>query len=219
MKTVLILSGGLDSSVLLGYLKSDGHEVHALSINYGQRHKRELDSAKRITNFYNVEHNIIDLSGLKPLLGGSSQTDDVVSVPHGHYAEESMKLTVVPNRNMILLSVATAWAISLKAESVSYAAHTGDHTIYPDCREEFVDALEKAITLCDWHEVKILRPFIHRSKAEIAKLGHDLQVPMNLTWSCYEGGTLHCGQCGTCTERREAFNLAGTIDPTVYSCV
>lgn len=216
MKTVLIFSGGMDSSVLLGWLRHQQHEILALSIDYGQRHRVELDAAALIARHYGVEHRTADLRGLKPLLAGSSQTSDL-PVPHGHYAEESMKLTVVPNRNMLMLAVAGAWAISTKSQSIAYAAHAGDHAVYPDCRPEFVDALEGALKLADWHSVSIDRPFVTKTKAEICKLGHSLDVPLHLTYSCYEGRPdVHCGKCGTCVERREAFQLSGVTDPTKY---
>ena len=144
-KSILIYSGGLDSTVLLAKLLGEKREVKALSINYGQRHIRELQAAKAICAKLGVEHRVADLSALTPLLAGSSQTDKTVPVPHGHYAAENMKLTVVPNRNMLMLAVAGAWAISLKYDSVAYAAHRGDHTVYPDCREEFCKPLSEAL--------------------------------------------------------------------------
>ncbi len=216
MKTVIVYSGGLDSTVLLYHLLDVGHEVAALSVNYGQRHVRELKAARDITARLGVRHETADLSALAGLLSGSALTDRSVEVPEGHYAEESMKATVVPNRNMLLLATAAAWAISLKAESVAYAAHSGDHAIYPDCRPEFTDALEQAIGLADWHRVSLLRPFVHLTKADIVKRGAALDVPFGETWSCYKGGEIHCGRCGTCVERREAFALAGVPDPTPY---
>ncbi len=217
MKTVLIYSGGLDSTTLLYALKAEGRDLKALSINYGQRHSRELEFAKNICAKLGVEHRTVDLSTLKPLLGGSSQTDSNVEVPEGHYAAENMKLTVVPNRNMLMLSVAAAWAISEKADTIAYAAHSGDHAIYPDCRPEFVDALNGALALADWHKVSIERPFINITKGGIVKLGAKLGVPYADTWSCYKGKEEHCGACGTCVERREAFVEAGVADPTKYS--
>lgn len=217
MKTILIYSGGLDSTVLLFKLRAEGHEVRALGVNYGQRHRKELDAATTICAKFGVEYHIADLSAIRPLLGGSSQTDDNVAVPHGHYAAETMKLTVVPNRNMIMLSVAIAWAISTKSESVNYAAHGGDHAIYPDCREEFASSLNTTALLADWHQVRIDRPFVRESKAGIVALGQGLGVPFDETWSCYEGASAHCGKCGTCVERREAFKLAGVPDPTIYT--
>jgi len=214
---IVIFSGGLDSTVLLHKLKNEGHEVLALSIDYGQRHRYELTQAARICARLGIEHRTADLSALKPLLSGSSQTSDDQPVPHGHYAEESMKLTVVPNRNMLMMAVAGAWAISRKAHGIGYAAHAGDHAIYPDCREEFVQALDTALGLADWHPVYILRPFMNMTKADIVREGHRLGAPLEMTYSCYEGvPEIHCGKCGTCVERREAFEIAQVKDFTNY---
>ncbi len=222
MKNVLIYSGGLDSTVLLAKLLAEEQEVKCLSINYGQRHTRELTHAKLICDLAGVEHRIADLSALKPLLAGSSQTDDSVPVPHGHYAAENMKLTVVPNRNMLMLAVAGAWAISLKFDQIAYAAHAGDHDIYPDCREEFINPLSEAMKHADWHHVGIIRPFMDHTKADIVREGERLNYKvgslamMRASYSCYEGRELHCGLCGTCQERRSAFRDAGVADPTEY---
>ncbi len=217
MKCILIYSGGLDSTVLLYHLIDARHEVLALSIDYGQRHRKELRSATAICRRLGVKHRIADLTTLTPLLAGSSLTSPEVKVPEGHYAEDNMKATVVPNRNMILLSVATGWAISVKADAVAYAAHAGDHAIYPDCRQEFTDAMEKAIALADWHSVRLERPFVTWTKADIARRAAELKVPVEQTWSCYQGDEVHCGRCGTCIERREAFYLANVSDPTPYA--
>lgn len=217
MKTVAIFSGGLDSTVMLHQLIGGGDEVLALSVDYGQRHRRELEHARSIATDLGLRWQLADLSAIRPLLAGSSQTSDDVPVPHGHYAAENMKQTVVPNRNMIMLAVAAGWAISEKADRVAYGAHAGDHTIYPDCRPEFADALGKAIALADWHHVALHCPFIKLSKTDIVRLGAELGVDFARTWSCYEGGKLHCGRCGTCVERREAFAKAGVTDPTQYA--
>jgi 7-cyano-7-deazaguanine synthase len=128
-----------------------------------------------------------------------------------------MRATVVPNRNMLLLAAAAAWAVSLKYDAVAIGVHRGDHAIYPDCRAEFHDAMEAALSLCDGRPVRLLRPFVALSKAEIAARAAVLGVPLAETWSCYEGGAVHCGRCGTCTERREAMFLAGVPDPTEYA--
>jgi 7-cyano-7-deazaguanine synthase len=215
-KTIVVLSGGMESATLLYHLARVGHEVRAISVNYGQRHARELRAAVELSRLVNVEHVVADLTGISPLLGNNSLSGRGVDVPEGHYADETMKLTVVPNRNMILLAVATAWAVSLKYDAVAYGAHTGDHTIYPDCRPEFAEALDKAVQLCDWHKVRLMRPFVEMDKSQIAQLGHSLGVPFHLTWTCYKGGERHCGKCGSCSERREAFAKAGITDPTVY---
>jgi 7-cyano-7-deazaguanine synthase len=215
-KTILIYSGGLDSTVCLYHLRATGHSVKCLGVDYGQRHRRELLGALKICQSLGVEYRTADLSALKPLLAGSSQTDDSVPVPHGHYAAENMKLTVVPNRNMLMLAVAGAWAISTKSDSVAYAAHAGDHAIYPDCRDEFVEPLAEAFQNADWHKVGIVRPFLSMTKAEIVKVGASLGVPFADTYSCYGGGEAHCALCGTCQERRWAFIAAGVPDPTRY---
>ena len=215
-KTVVIHSGGIDSTVLLAHLLSQGREVYALSVDYGQRHRREIEAAKKICEFYKVKHQVADLRALAPLFGANALTDQKVAVPEGHYEELSMKATVVPNRNMLFISVATSWAISLKATTVAYGAHSGDHAIYPDCRPAFAEALDAAIRLADWHEVSLERPFVKMDKTAIVRRGAELKVPMELTWSCYVGGDIHCGRCGTCVERKEAFKLAGVPDLTVY---
>lgn len=215
-KTILIYSGGLDSTTLLYQLKAEGREIKALSINYGQKHVKELTAAGNFTKQLGVEHQTIDLSAIRPLLRGSSQTDDNVVVPDGHYAEEVMKKTIVSNRNMLMLAVAGSWAISSRYDTIAYAAHAGDHAIYPDCREEFVSPLNLAMQNADWHSVSIERPFIGTTKAGIVKIGSKLSVSFERTWSCYKGGDKHCGVCGTCYERREAFVEAGVEDPTEY---
>ena len=217
MKSLVVHSGGMDSTVLLYHLIQAGDEVKALSINYGQRHHRELEAARALCAELGVEHRVADLSGLSDLLAGSALTSSDIEVPEGHYAEDNMKATVVPNRNMILLSVAAGWAISSKYDRIAYAAHSGDHAIYPDCRNEFAEALDGAIRLADWHEVSLYRPFVDMTKADIVSMGAKLGVPFEKTWSCYKGQDLHCGRCGTCVERREAFYLAGVDDPTTYA--
>ena len=216
-KIVLIHSGGLDSTVLLYYLVAAGHDVSTLSVHYGQRHARELDAATTLAAGLGVRHEMADLRAVASLLAGSSLTSTDIAVPEGHYAEESMKATVVPNRNMLLLAVAAARAIGQKADAIAYAAHGGDHAIYPDCRPEFADAMRHAIGLADWHRLELLRPFVYLTKADIVRRGAALAVPFAATWSCYQGGDLHCGRCGTCIERREAFHLAGVPDPTAYA--
>ncbi len=217
MKIVAIFSGGMDSTTMLYQLLDQGHTLKAIGFDYGQRHVVELDAAQQIANKVGVDYQIIDLSGLGPLIGGqSSQLNPDVEVPDGHYTEESMKATVVPNRNMIMLSIAVAHAIAIDFDAIAYGAHAGDHTIYPDCRAEFVDAMKGAIGLCDWKSIQLLTPFIDMSKSEIAATGGKLAVPFAMTWSCYKGGEQHCGTCGTCVERREAFTLAGLDDPTLY---
>jgi len=216
-KVVVILSGGMDSATLLYHLADAGHEIKTLSINYGQRHVRELESAAALSKRLGVEHQIADLRSINPLLGASNSLSGTeIDVPEGHYEEENMKLTVVPNRNMIMLSVAVGWALSLKFDAVAYGAHSGDHAIYPDCREEFAHALDQAVKLCDWHAMRLMRPFVDLDKGDIAKRGHELSVPFELTWTCYKGLEKHCGKCGACQERLEAFAKHGITDPVTF---
>lgn len=217
MKIVVIYSGGLDSTVLLHHLINEGHQVHALSINYGQRHRCELKSASTIAQTLAVPHELADLSGIQHLLAGSSLTSPEIPVAEGHYTESSMKSTIVPNRNMLFLALATSYALSINASAVAYAAHNGDHAIYPDCRSEFADAMQTAIQLADWNTIELMRPFVDWSKADIVQRGYQLNTPLERTWSCYNGGHVHCGRCGTCIERREAFDLCGIKDPTLYA--
>lgn len=215
---IAVYSGGLDSTVMLYEMIARDVDVRgALSIDYGQKHRKEIFVAKEICEELGIEHRIVDLKGVVELFGASGLTHQSTEVPDGHYEEASMKQTVVPNRNMILISIATAWAITKNAEAVAYAAHSGDHAIYPDCREVFAEALDQAIRLCDWSKVRLYRPFVNSSKREIVAYGNRLDAPLGKTWSCYKGGELHCGKCGTCIERREAFHLAGIEDPTRYS--
>lgn len=214
---VLILSGGLDSTVLLHHLRAEGHEVQALSFNYGQRHSRELEHAQRICQITGTRHQTVDLRGLAPMFARSGLVDRSIPIPHGGYDQDNMRVTVVPNRNMIMLSVAVAWAITLRADAVAFAAHHGYHTLYPDCTPEFIEALANAVHRADEHKVDLIAPFVRWTKAEIVRRGAELAVPFALTWSCYEGGEMHCGRCGTCSERREAFALASVLDPTGYA--
>lgn len=214
MKTVCILSGGMDSTVLACVLREHS-TLYLLSFDYGQKHKKELGRAANIARYLNADHRIIDLTPVTQLLK-SALTDDT-AVPHGHYAHESMKVTVVPHRNMLMLTLAAAYADKVGAEQVAYAAHGGDHAIYPDCRPEFVEALQKAWDKSHYQAPRLIAPFIHKTKAEIVTLGAKRGVPFKDTWSCYEGGDKHCGKCGTCVERKEAFFLAGVPDPTEYA--
>jgi len=216
MKAVVLFSGGLDSTVLACQLMNEGAEVRLLSIDYGQRHAKELAHAEALAKEFDAPMRTLSLPELGDILGGSSLTDDSVDLPEGHYAEESMKATVVPNRNMILLALAGGYALSSGFDTIAYAAHAGDHTIYPDCRPEFAEAMGKALGLADWDSLSLHRPFVNLSKADLVKRGHELNAPLNMTWSCYAGREKHCGKCGTCVERKEAFELAKIPDPTEY---
>ncbi len=202
-------------------LTSQGYALHLVSFDYGQRHRKELDFAQRAARALSADWDLISLAaaGIQRLFRGSALTDPAIDVPEGHYAHENMRVTVVPNRNAIMLSIAYAAAVSARADVVAAAMHAGDHPIYPDCRPEFIRAfaaMERLATegLAD---IDLLTPFIHMSKADIAALGARRGVPFEDTWSCYKGEEIHCGACGTCYERREAFQRAGIVDPTVYA--
>lgn len=213
MKAVLILSGGLDSTTLLYKMLSEGYDVRALTFNYGQRHSKEIDCARNISEKLKVPHEVVDLGCITGLLGNSALLGKS-EVPRCHYTEDAARQTIVPNRNMIMLSVAAGYAEAQEIPLVFYAAHRNDSTIYPDCRKEFVEALKPAITLATaWHPVELRAPFIDMTKAEIVKLGLELKVPYEMTWSCYKGESMPCEECPTCIERMEAFALNGAKDP------
>lgn len=217
-RAIALFSGGMDSTVLLAHLLRAGYEVDALSVNYGQRHQRELAAALTIAAGFHVKHDVADLTPLRRLLGGSALTSDDVAVPDGHYAEDSMRATVVPNRNAIMLSVAAGVAVARDADVVFTAVHAGDHFVYPDCRPGFIQAISESTEMATdgFGNVTIQAPFVTWTKAEICKHGAELGAPLATSWSCYKGGAHHCGSCGTCYERREAFRDARVPDPTQY---
>lgn len=209
MTVLALLSGGLDSSTAA----YDTGAAEAVFIDYGQRHVREFESACAIAAALHIDIRRIDLRAY----GGSVAsvlTTPGAEVPHGHYAADTMRQTVVPGRNAVMLSVAAGIAASQGHDTVAVGVHAGDHPIYPDCRPEFIGAMGSALWL--GYHVNILAPFLDLTKADIARRAVELRVPVALTWSCYEGGHRHCGRCGTCVERREAFHLAGLTDPTTY---
>ena len=218
MKTTLVCSGGLDSVSLAHVLADQGGLSRLVSFDYGQRHTRELDFAAACAKRLGVPHHVIDLRSVGVKLTGSALTD-ALDVPDGHYEEESMKVTVVPNRNAIMLTVAYGIAAAQGDDTVATAVHGGDHFIYPDCRPAFTDAFDtmQRAALDGYADVALHVPFVHRSKSEIVAEGARVDTPFDQTWSCYKGGALQCGRCGTCVERREAFDLAGVPDPTVYA--
>lgn len=218
MKTTLVCSGGLDSVSLAHVLADKGDLSRLVSFDYGQRHTKELDFAAACATRLNVPHHVIDLRSVGATLTGSALTDDL-EVPDGHYEEETMKVTVVPNRNAIMLTIAYGIAAAQGDDAVATAVHGGDHFIYPDCRPDFTDAFDamQRAALDGYADVALHVPFVQRSKADIVTEGARVNTPFDQTWSCYKGGDLHCGRCGTCVERREAFDLAGVPDPTVYA--
>ena len=213
---VVLLSGGMDSVAALYHTLQTTEVVAALTFHYGSKHNdREIPFAAMHARRFGLPHLVIPLD----FIGQHFASDLLASggdIPKGHYEEASMKKTVVPFRNGIMLSVAAGLAESREARSLVIAAHAGDHAIYPDCRESFLSAMGQALRLGTYAEVELRRPFIHLTKAQIAARGAELGVDFAQTWSCYEGGATHCGECGTCVERREAFLLSGVPDPTVY---
>lgn len=221
-KAVVLFSGGLDSTVLTYLLREQGFkEIHLLSIDYGQRHARELESAEAIAKEVGAIFRHVNVQELRGLLGGSSQTSDEIEVPEGHYTEESMAATVVPNRNAILFSIGYGYGVSVGADRVATAVHGGDHFIYPDCRPDFINRIGRAFKSGNegfgTERMYFYAPFLEMSKTDIVRMGQTLDVPFELTWSCYNGGEVHCGKCGTCVERKEAFLEAGVTDPTTYA--
>lgn len=218
MKIVAICSGGLDSTVMYHKLVLDGHEVVAINFNYGSRHN-EVERQRALQLIPSLKFINIDLGFLN-----SSLLKGGVAVPHGHYQEETMKSTVVPFRNGIMLAYAIALAEDLKFDAVALGSHAGDHAIYPDCRVEFTNAISFAAELGTYGKIKVISPFNTLTKGEIAAIGHvaNLDSIMMDTWSCYEGATedfanaKHCGKCGACNERKEAFAFAGVVDTTPY---
>jgi len=171
MKTVVVLSGGLDSTCMLYKIMKDyGHEVEAISFNYGQKHKKELEMAKQTCEVLEIKHTIVDVTFLKELLNKSSLLGEQ-EIPEGHYADDNMKSTVVANRNMIMASIAIGYAINIDADAIALGIHKGDHTIYPDCRPEFADALSNIAAVCDYKVIKVLTPYLSCDKIDIVQDG------------------------------------------------
>ena len=216
MKVVVLVSGGMDSVCAL-YDACASHDVTAaVSFDYGSKHNhKEIPFADWHAAQLGVPHTTIPLTFINELFK-SDLLKSGGSIPDGHYEEATMQQTVVPFRNGIMLSVAAGFAESVEAAGLVIAAHSGDHAIYPDCRESFMHSMSQAIRLGTYAGLEVLRPYIHHTKAESARRGHELGVDFSRTWSCYKGGEIHCGACGTCHERREAFHLAGLPDPTIY---
>ncbi|OKY26575.1 7-cyano-7-deazaguanine synthase QueC [Thalassotalea sp. PP2-459] len=214
-KVVVIYSGGMDSFTVLNKAVHDGKQVFALSFDYGQRHVKELDCAASVCATLGIKHKIIDISAINQLLAGSSLTDDI-EIPEGHYEEESMKSTVVPNRNMILLSMAVGYAVSVGASQVYYGAHSGDHAIYPDCRPEFVQKMNDVCQIANYEAVEIYSPYLTVTKTDILTDGLSMGLDYSQTWTCYNGREKACGKCGACQERLEAFSENKTTDPLPY---
>ena len=215
-KAVIIYSGGMDSFTVLHLARQQGYELYALSLHYGQRHSKELDVAQQVCAAAKIAHKVVDITAINALLQGSSLTSNDKHIPSGEYTTDNMQSTVVPNRNMILLSLAVGYAVSLNAATVFYGAHAGDHDIYPDCRPAFVDAMNVVTAIANYAPVTIVSPFLHDSKTTILRTGLEMGLDYGQTWTCYQGLDKACGKCGACVERLGAFANVGLIDPLSY---
>lgn len=220
MRAVVLLSGGLDSATTLAIAIHRGYDAYALSFDYGQRHSKELESARKIASYYNVPHKILKVDLRQ--IGGSALTDDI-DVPERDIEDikKEIPITYVPARNTILLSFALAYSELIDADAIFYGANAIDYSGYPDCRPEYVEAFERMANLgtkrgVEGRPIKIETPLIHMSKAEIIRRGIELGVPYELTWSCYRGGEKACGRCDSCLLRLKGFMEAGYEDPLEY---
>ncbi|WP_404345602.1 7-cyano-7-deazaguanine synthase QueC [Vreelandella venusta] len=215
--TVVIYSGGMDSFTVLHKAIKEGLDVHALSFDYGQRHRRELDVARDVCASLDIPHQVVDIRAIHGLIDNSALTNSAIDMPTGDYDANNLSATVVPNRNMILLSLAIAKAVNIGAERVDYGAHGGDHILYPDCRPEFVDAMNHVAGIANFEPVALHAPYLHTSKADILRDGLAMGLDYRQTWTCYEGRELACGQCGSCRERLAAFAANNCADPLDYA--
>lgn len=212
--SAIIVSGGMDSITLL-YDHKDEIAL-GISFDYGSNHNaREIPFAKMHCERLGIKHITINLDFMHQYFK-SSLLDGAEAIPEGHYADDNMKSTVVPFRNGIMLAIAIGIAESNNLDQVFIANHGGDHTIYPDCRPEFINAIVAAATAGTYNNVKVIAPYTKITKSDIARIGKRLGIDYAETWSCYKGGEVHCGKCGTCVERKEALAEAGIEDKTIY---
>ena len=213
-KAVCLLSGGPDSATAAAIARKEGYELYCLTFDYGQIGAKEIESAKKLAAGLRAkEHQILDISFLRELYGpgASSLLDERMPMP-----QEFDQSLIVPFRNGIMLAIATGYATAIGAGAIFYGAHAGDASFYPDCRGEFVSAIERAAVLGTGAELGIKNPLAKRSKAEVIRLAKELGVPLELTWSCYLNREEHCGRCESCVNRKRAFEEAGVQDPTPY---
>lgn len=217
-KTLVVCSGGLDSVTLAYHVAATQQLMGLLTFDYGQRHKKEIEFAALAAKRLGVSQRVLDISPIGQLLT-SSLTDNDIAVPEGHYAADNMSATVVPNRNAIMLTIAFGLADSMGADAVAIAVHGGDHFIYPDCRPAFIQAFAamQALAIGKTPAIELYSPYLTVSKGDIAKQAVKYHVPIHETWSCYNGGDIHCGRCGTCVERLEAIAYANADDATPYA--
>lgn len=218
MKALVVYSGGLDSTVALYWAKKQFNSVETISFNYGSKHNDiEYSYALKTCQKLNIKNTRIDIDFINKYFK-SDLLKSGGEIPEGYYTEENMKSTVVPFRNGIMLAIAGGFAESQDCDILVLGNHSGDHAIYPDCRPEFIQGIKEAIYQGTEKHIEVVSPFCNMSKSDIVRLGNELNVDFSLTYSCYKGGEKHCGKCGTCTERIEAFKLAGVKDETIYEC-
>ncbi|WP_226659356.1 7-cyano-7-deazaguanine synthase QueC [Pseudalkalibacillus hwajinpoensis] len=219
-KAVIVLSGGLDSTTCMGMAKEKGYELYPITFHYGQKHNREVEQAKKVADYYNApDHRIVNISFLNQI-GGSALTDDSIDVPTD-MDEDDIPVTYVPARNMIFLSLASAYAEVIGAEAIYIGVSAVDYSGYPDCRPEFIESMNETVNLATkagatGSEMKIETPLIHLTKADTVKEGLRLNVPYELTTSCYNGEEEACGECDSCRLRLKGFEEAGAVDPIPY---
>ncbi|WP_188802248.1 7-cyano-7-deazaguanine synthase QueC [Sporolactobacillus putidus] len=219
-KAVVVLSGGLDSTTCMGIANHEGYELYPLTFSYGQRHDREVAQAKKVAAYFHAKkHRVVDISFFKQM-GGSALTDMSINVPQDGVGND-IPITYVPARNMIFLSLASAYAEVLGAEAIFIGVSSVDYSGYPDCRPEFIDSMNQTINLATKtgvtnHRLSIQAPLMHLTKKETIELGTRLGVPYQLTTSCYNGGDKACGTCDSCRLRIKGFQEAGLVDPIPY---
>ena len=213
---VMALSGGLDSCVLLARFLAEGYDVTAVSFMYNSKHNaHEQEAARAIAEHYGITLRVVDVSPIFDTMS-CSLLNNGTDLPEGHYAEDNMKSTVVPGRNLVFASILASIAESTQSAYIALGVHAGDHFIYPDCRPRFVDALDRVVNASTDFAVDAIAPFVDISKAAIVKMGLELNAPLYLTRTCYSTGDKACGKCGSCNERLEAFKVNNAADPAEY---
>lgn len=221
MKAVVLLSGGLDSTVCMAVAHSQGYELFPISFNYHQRHERELQSASSVADYYKATKHIVITTNMDAI-GGSALTDNQLEVPVGHVEHQDIPITYVPARNLIFLSYALGYAEVTGADHIFIGVNALDYSGYPDCRPEFIQQFQQLANYStkagvqDQRQIVIETPLLHLSKKDIVLLGNKLNAPLELTTSCYNGGQTACGHCDSCVLRLKGFADAGSVDPILY---
>lgn len=216
LRILLALSGGLDSTTLLAHLINKGYSPECVSFTYGSKHNPiEREAARKVAKEYGVPLDELDITPImKNFKSDLMKTGG--EIPTGHYNDDNMKKTVVPSRNMIFISLLSGLAESRGIPYIAIGVHQGDHHIYPDCRPDFINSMKYSVIMASDNKVRLIPPFLHENKQSIVKIGSDLKVPFHLTRTCYTDDPVACGECGSCRERLEAFQLNGLKDPLPY---